>query len=147
MQEHNVNDLPESLFDEDMPLEERKDNMMSIADSFGEEEHQKKFTEEEKQRFKDQLADISIELSQLDRELKRIVKEQKDLMRPLESERKKILENLSTGSVWTKETLYRIAVPEKGVVAVYDSTGKLQRVEKLKRGLQTTMKLLTGTDG
>lgn len=148
MTTEEIKELPEFLFPDDMPLQERIDNITGLCDSYNEEEHQKKFTPEQKKRFKDELADISIELRAKENELKEIVKVHKAEMKPLVSEKNEILENLENGSVWTTETLYRIAVPEKGIVGVYDQTGTLQRIEKFKRGLQTTMKLVskTGTD-
>jgi len=148
MNENLISELPEDIFERypDLSLEERRDGLISIADSYGEEEYMRHFTEEEKQRFKEDLASVSIDLHSKEEELKVITASLRDEMKPLKDQKKRILKNLSSGQEWTTDVVYRVAVPEKGVIGVYDKYGRLQKIEKMKNGLQKMIPLRTGTD-
>lgn len=134
----------EYIFSDETPMSERESLMEGIADSFATEDHLKKFTDEEKQRFKNKLADVSIELVSHEKELADFRKEKQDEMKPLKEYRKELIDNLRTGAVMTTEKLYRIVDVNTNTIGVYDRFGILQRIEKLKRGkgLQTTIKPL-----
>lgn len=140
--------FPECLFPDDKPFNEREVEVSAYADSESTEDHHKKFREDEKKRFKDDLSEVCIELHDKEEELREIVKEHKDGMKPLVKQRNELLNNLKTGAVWTTEKLYRIADEKTKLIGVYDRFGFLQRIEKIKRGrgLQTTIKSLIPPD-
>jgi len=133
----------ERLFSEDEDPATFKNQLIALADSYGEQEHYKPFTEEEKDRFRARNTDLDIELNKLTKEKKAFVKTIDATMKPMKVEKATLVDNLESGHVWTTETLYSIVDPDTRMIGVYDEKGILQRTEQMKRGrgLQKTIQL------
>lgn len=142
--EIDKNSFPECLFPDDKPYEDREEEVRGYSDSEGVEDYFKKFREDQRRAFMQDLSEVSIELDNKEEELKELSKGIRSEIKDLASQRKTILKNIRTGAVWTTETLFRIVDEKTKMVGVYDRHGFLQRIEKLKRGrgLQTTIKPL-----
>lgn len=132
------------LFEEDEDPAGFKNKMIAMSDSYGEEDHYKPFTEEEKARFVKQNTELDLELNKLGKEKKNFVKTIDAQMKPMKVLKQTLVDNLDSGAVWTTETLYNIVDPNTGLIGVYDEHGVLQRTKQMKRGkggLQKTIPL------
>ena len=131
------------LFEPDEDPATFRNTLVGLADTYGEEEYYKAFSKEQLAKFEKVVVDSTIEIMTLDKEKKEIVKTFDEQLKPLKENRDKLAMEIKAGHTWVKEVVYKVFDETSGMVAVYDSLGVLQSIEKLKRGrgLQKTIAL------
>lgn len=135
----------ERLFEPDEDPATFRKQMIELSDSFGKEEHFKKFTEEETQRFKNMVVDNSQEIKAQEEELAEFSKQVKEVINPLKKHNKKLLEELKAKGRHVEEELFQIMDSESRTIGVYDEYGVLQYIKQMKRGegLQKMLPLIS----
>lgn len=109
----------------------------------------RQFTPDEMDAMKDNLAEVSIDLNDLDIEKKELVKEFKDKMKPLDKTRKVLLENIRKKSEYINAECFKFIDHEDSIVGFYDGAGSLVSQRRIKPDeRQTKMFTLekTGTE-
>jgi regulator of replication initiation timing len=109
----------------------------------------REFTPEEMDAMKDNLADVSIELNDLQIEKKELVKEINDKMKPKDKKRKALLENIRKKSEYVNEDCFEFLYQDSKMVGYYNSEGLLVSSRRMKsdEAFQTKIHVLkTGTN-
>lgn len=122
-------------------LRDNCDQMESIG-------YTRDFTPEEMDAMKDNLADISIELNDLQIEKKEIVKEINEKMKPKDQRRKALLHNIRTRSEYVNEDCFKFVDHDENMVGYYNSAGLLVSKRRIKpEERQTKIRMLkSGTN-
>jgi len=92
----------------------------------------REFTQEEMEAMKDNLADVSIELNDLQIEKKELVKEINLKMKPKDQQRKNLLESIRKRSEYVNEDCFKFVDHEANVVGYYNSEGSLVSTRRIK---------------
>jgi len=113
--------LGKEYADERQRISFLKDN----CDSVEEKGYMKRFTPEELQAMKEQLAETSIKINDIEIEKKEVVKEFKDRVDPLLGERKKLLKGIKEKAEYAEEICYKFIDPDERMIGFYNSDGDL----------------------
>jgi len=92
----------------------------------------REFTQEEMEAMKDNLADVSIELNDLQIEKKELVKEINLKMKPKDQCRKNLLESIRKRSEYVNEDCFKFVDHETNTVGYYNSEGLLVSTRRIK---------------
>lgn len=98
-----------------------KDN----CDSVEEKGYMKRYTPEQIQAMKEQLAETSIKINDIETEKKKVVKEFKTRVDPLLDERKGLLKGIKEKAEYTKEICYKFVDQEAKETGFYNADGDL----------------------
>lgn len=98
-----------------------KDN----CDSVEEKGYMKSYTPEQIQAMKEQLAETSIKINDIETEKKEVVKEFKARVDPLIDERKELLKGIKEKAEYTKEICYKFVDTDEKMVGFYNADGDL----------------------
>lgn len=98
-----------------------KDNCNKIE----EKGYMKAFTTEDMQGYKENLANVSIEINGLELRKKSYTANIKDQLKPLIEERNEILENIEHKAKYVKELCYKFTDEEERTTGYYNSNGEL----------------------
>lgn len=134
----------------DVPIENRAQILRDSCDQIEEKYYTRKFEQPEINERREELADVSIQLNNLSKELKDIRDDYKSKMKPKEEQKGRILEELKAGGVYVKTECYKFVDPDMGKVAWYTPEGyKLEERdinpdEKQRNMFQSIRR--TGTD-
>jgi outer membrane biosynthesis protein TonB len=108
-------------YPQDARIQFLKDN----ADKVEKKTYMRRFTPDELRQKKDQLAETSIALSEIDDEKKTVLQEIKQREEPLKSEKKILLSNIKHKAEEVKEECYKFIDQENNEVGFYNSEGDL----------------------
>lgn len=98
-----------------------KDN----CDSVEEKGYMKRYTPEQIQAMKEQLAETSIKINDIETEKKEVVKEFKSRVDPLLEGRKELLKGIKEKAVYSKEICYKFIDTDEKMVGFYNADGDL----------------------
>ena len=98
-----------------------KDN----ADACENKGYMKAYTPEELQGHKEKLANVSIEISEIENEIKEIKKEYAERLKPLKEAREKMVSNIKAKSEYVNEVCYRFTDREEKQTCYYNANGDL----------------------
>lgn len=98
-----------------------KDN----CDQVEEKGYMKRFTPEQVQQMKEELAEASIKINDIQIEKKEANKDFKFKLDPLQVERKILLEGIKKKAEYTKEICYKFVDTDEKMVGFYNSEGDL----------------------
>lgn len=135
----------------DLPVEERKDVLRDSCDQIEEKHYTRKFSQNEKNEKREELADLSIQLAELNNQLREIRAEFKAKMKPVDEELKNVLSEIKAGGKFIKGECYKFIDNEEGKVGYYTPEGYLiemrdMRPEEKQRTMFQVMKR-SGTEG
>lgn len=85
----------------------------------------KPYTPEVLQGHKEKLANISIEIAEVEAEMKQVMAEYKDKLKPLKEERGMMVSNIKSKAEYVKEKCYRFTDQETKETGYYNSEGVL----------------------
>ena len=105
------------------PPEQRIRFLQDNADKIEEKTYMRRFTPDELRQKKDQLADTSITLSEIEDEKKLLLQDIKQREAPLKSEKKVLLSNIKHKAEEVKEECYKFI--ENDEVGYYNAEGDL----------------------
>lgn len=98
-----------------------KDN----ADACENKGYMKAYTPEELQGHKEKLANVSIEISEIENEIKEIKKEYAERLKPLKEARANMVSNIKAKAEYVHEPCYRFTDHETKITEFYNKEGDL----------------------
>lgn len=116
----------------DMPPDQRLQLLQDHSDSKEETEYYKDLTDEEIDIKRESVCDNSIELSKLEKELKKIKDGFKHQMDPLKEENKILVTELATRKALIEGTLFNIADQESSIMITYNELGEFVSSRRLR---------------
>lgn len=140
------------------PVEQREQILRDSCDQILERSYTRKFDQAEINEKRADLANVSIQMQELDRELAEYRATIKGKIKPLAERYGKILEELKTGGEWIKGDCYKFVDEEEKMVGIYSPEGyKLEErpmtqeerqrtIMSVIRGVSRTESSATGTE-
>lgn len=122
-----------------------KDN----CDGFANKGYMKPYTPEQLQGHKENLANLSIEIAEIESEMKTVMAEYKGKLKPLKEQRATMVSNIKSKSEYVNEICYRFTDQENRETGFYNSHGDLIEARPATADeLQSTIFTIqrTGTD-
>lgn len=104
---------------------ERERFLKDNCDQVVEKGYMKPFESGELQKFKDDLAEVSIELNDIEEEKKDAMFIFKEKAKPLNEERAELLKNIKQKSVFVSENCFKFIDRDEKMVGFYNSEGLL----------------------
>lgn len=95
------------------------------CDSIEEVGYMKAFTPEEMQGHKEKLANLSIEIAEIEAEMKLVMQDFKGRLKPLKEERGIMVSNIKSKAEYVKEKCYRFTDQDTKETGYYNSDGNL----------------------
>jgi hypothetical protein len=115
----------EKQLGKEYPVTQRVQFLKDNCDKVEKKTYMRRFTPDELRQKKDQLAEASITLSEIDDEKKEILQDIKTRQEPLKSEKKILLSNIKHKAEEVKEECYKFIDQENSEVGFYNSEGDL----------------------
>lgn len=127
---------------------ERIDFLKANCDHIEEFGYMKQFSPEEVISMKEDLSEVSIKINDIEEEKKIITDQFKDVLKPLNEDRKELLTHIKNGAEYVSENCYKFLDESEKMVGYYNSEGVLvsQRPARPEE-LQTTMVSMTRRTG
>lgn len=98
-----------------------KDNCDKVEEKF----YMKPYSPEELQQHKENLANLSIEIQDIEEELKAAKEHYKEMLKPLKEDRKEMVDNIKQKAEMVKEQCYAFVDRDTRRTAYYNSDGDL----------------------
>lgn len=105
------------------PIEQREQIMKDSCDQILERSYTRKFDQAEINEKRSELANVSIQMQELEQELAEHRATIKGKIKPLSERRGKILDELKSGGEWIKGDCYKFVDDEEGMVGIYTPEG------------------------
>jgi len=108
-----------------VPEAVRAQMLRDSCDKVEEVGYMKPYTPEEITQMKDELAEASIEINEIEEEKRVIMEGFKLKLKPLETQKKDLLLNIKNKAEFVKEDCFKFIDQEEGMVGFYNSLGDL----------------------
>lgn len=105
------------------PADQRGQILRDSCDTIEERYYTRKFEQHETNEHREELAGVSIQLSELANEMTDIRADFKAKMKPLEERRTKILDELKSGGEYVRGDVYKFVDTDEGKAAWYSAEG------------------------
>ncbi|MBQ7774530.1 MAG: hypothetical protein IJ379_01285 [Lachnospiraceae bacterium] len=105
------------------PVEKREQVLRDSCDQIVERSYTRKFDQPEINERRSELANVSIQLQELEDELAQARADIKGKIKPLLERRGKILDELKAGGEWVKGDVYKFVDVDEGRTAFYSPEG------------------------
>lgn len=115
----------ETFLGQDYPEAARAQFLENNCDAVEEIGYTRRFTPEEMNQKKEELANASIKINDLEVTKREVIKEMKDKMKTPLEERKQLLQEIKQKSEYVLEECYKFIDQEERVVAFYNKFGEL----------------------
>jgi hypothetical protein len=115
----------ETTLGKEYPAPRRAAYLRDNCDQEEERGYMKKFTPEQSQGHKEELADLSIKIEEKEDEKKGVMADFKRELAELTGARKRMIANIREGGVYVRETCYKFVDQEAKEVYYYNSEGDL----------------------
>lgn len=109
----------------ELPIDERRQVLRDSCDQIEERHYTRKFDQNERNLKREQLADVSIQISEITNELREVRAEYKSKLKPLEDSKNNILEEIKAGGEFVKGECYKFIDNDEGKVGYYTPEGYL----------------------
>lgn len=132
------------------PVEEREQILRDSCDQILERSYTKHFSQEKMDSKRAEIANVLIQINELEEELTQIRTDYKNRIKPLVERMGMIRDEIKAGGEWVKTDCYRFTDPDTGTTAIYSPEGykleerKMTPEERQRTMFQITRK--TGTD-
>lgn len=123
--------MTKALF-QDMPEEKRAQMLSDNAESIEEIGYMKSFTEEEILSMKDDLAEVSIDINEIEIEKKQVTSEFKLKLKPLNDQKKATLTKIKNKAEFVKEECYKFIDHEEQMVTYYNRLGQVVEFRRIR---------------
>jgi len=117
---------------QDVPEEKRAQMLSDNAESIEEIGYMKSFTEEEILLMKDDLAEVSIDINEIEIEKKDVAAEFKHRLEPLTDQKKDILTKIKNKAEFVKEECYKFIDYEDQMVTYYNKSGHVVESRRMR---------------
>lgn len=130
--------------------EQRKRFLKDNADAVVEKTYMKKFTPEQLQGHKETLANTSIEINEIEEELREVKSEYKERLKPLHEKRNQMIQNIRSKSELVTGICYQFVNNEERMTYFYNEEGDCIEArpctaDELQKTVFSSLRL-TGTD-
>ncbi|MFS0489935.1 hypothetical protein [Leadbetterella byssophila] len=105
--------------------EERLAYLQDNCDSTEEKGYMKPFTQEQISQKKEELANVSIRLEELEQKMKALMDELRAEMKPLKAEKRVILEEIKNKATYVNERVFKFIDFDNRQVGFYNAEGML----------------------
>lgn len=139
----------------DTPIEQREQILRDSCDQIVEKSYTRKFDQQEINERRASLANVSIQIADLEQELAEIRADYKGRIKPLQERIVKLREELKAGGEWVKGDCFKFVFEDEGMVSFYSPIGYLvdsramsqeERQRNVFRMIRETSAEKTGTD-
>lgn len=110
---------------QNIPEEQRPQFLSDNCDAMEGIGYTRRFSPEELAQKKEELANVSIELDEIEQEKKDAMAAFKERMKPFDEDRKRLLEELKDKSEYVNETCYKFIDHDERMVGYYNKLGEL----------------------
>lgn len=133
----------------DTPVEQREQILRDSCDQIVERSYTRKFDQMEINERRADLANVSIQIADLEQELSEIRADYKGKIKPLQERIVKLRDDLKSGGDWVKADCFKFVDEDEGKVGFYSPEGYLLEERSMtpdERQRNVFRALRTGTD-
>ena len=133
----------------DTPVEQREQILRDSCDQIVERSYTRKFDQMEINERRADLANVSIQIADLEQELSEIRADYKGKIKPLQERIVKLRDDLKSGGDWVKADCFKFVDEDEGKVGFYSPEGYLLEERAMtpdERQRNVFRALRTGTD-
>ena len=134
----------------DSPVEEREEILRNSCDQILERSYTRKFDQEEINERRSELANVIIQIADLEQELAEVRADYKGKIKPLQERVSKLRDELKVGGDWIKGDCFKFVDEDEGQVGIYSPEGYLLEQRPMtqdERQRNVFRTLRTGTEG
>lgn len=139
----------------DTPIEQREQILRDSCDQIVERSYTRRFDQQEINERRASLANVSIQIADLEQELAEIRADYKGRIKPLQERIVKLRDELKAGGDWVKGDCFKFVFEDEGMVGFYSPEGHLleacpmtqeEKQKNVFRMIRETSVEKTGTD-
>ena len=134
----------------DTPVEQREEILRNSCDQILERSYTRKFDQEEINERRSELANVIIQIADLEQELAEVRADYKGKIKPLQERVSKLRDELKVGGDWIKGDCFKFVDEDDGKVGIYSPEGYLLEQRPMtqdERQRNVFRALRTGTEG
>lgn len=134
----------------DTPVEQREEILRNSCDQILERRYTRKFDQEEINERRSELANVIIQIADLEQELAEVRADYKGKIKPLQERVSKLRDELKVGGDWIKGDCFKFVDEDEGKVGIYSPEGYLLEQRPMtqdERQRNVFRALRTGTEG
>lgn len=117
--------MQKSIGKEYTNVHERESFLKDNCDKVEEKGYMKPFTIEQLQEYKEKLANVSIEITEIEEEKKEQDTAFKNMLKPLKDSRSQLITNIKSKSEYVKELCFKFVDQDKKMTGFYNLDGDL----------------------
>lgn len=106
-------------------LAQREAFLKDNCDAIENKGYMKPYSPEELQGHKEKLANVSIEIAEIEAEMKQVAQSYKGKLKPLKESRGIMVSNIKSKAEYVTEICYKFVDQEAGMTGYYNSEGRL----------------------
>ena len=134
----------------DSPVEEREEILRNSCDQILERSYTRKFDQDEINERRSELANVIIQIADLEQELAEVRADYKGKIKPLQERVSKLRDELKVGGDWIKGDCFKFVDEDEGKVGIYSPEGYLLEQRPMtqdERQRNVFRAIRTGTEG
>ena len=134
----------------DTPVEQREEILRNSCDQILERSYTRKFDQDEINERRSELANVIIQIADLEQELSEVRADYKGKIKPLQERVSKLRDELKVGGDWIKGDCFKFVDEDEGKVGIYSPEGYLLEQRPMtqdERQRNVFRALRTGTEG
>lgn len=134
----------------DTPVEQREEILRNSCDQILERSYTRKFDQEEINERRSELANVIIQIADLEQELAEVRADYKGKIKPLQERVSKLRDELKVGGDWIKGDCFKFVDEDEGKVGIYSPEGYLLEQRPMtqdERQRNVFRAIRTGTEG
>ncbi len=110
---------------QDIPEQQREQIIADSCDAIESIGYTRRFSPEELAQKREELASVAISLAEIEEEKKDAMADFKERMKPLDEDRKRLLQELKSKTEFVNETCYKQIYHDERMVGYYNRLGEL----------------------
>lgn len=134
----------------DTPVEQREEILRNSCDQILERSYTRKFDQDEINERRSELANVIIQIADLEQELAEVRADYKGKIKPLQERVSKLRDELKVGGDWIKGDCFKFVDEDEGKVGIYSPEGYLLEQRPMtqdERQRNVFRAIRTGTEG
>lgn len=134
----------------DTPVEQREEILRNSCDQILERSYTRKFDQDEINERRTELANVIIQIADLEQELAEVRADYKGKIKPLQERVSKLRDELKVGGNWIKGDCFKFVDEDEGKVGIYSPEGYLLEQRPMtqdERQRNVFRAIRTGTEG
>ena len=134
----------------DTPVEQREEILRNSCDQILERSYTRKFDQDEINERRSELANVIIQIADLEQELVEVRADYKGKIKPLQERVSKLRDELKVGGDWIKGDCFKFVDEDEGKVGIYSPEGYLLEQRPMtqdERQRNVFRAIRTGTEG